>query len=107
MAIGSYQGKDAHHPEIREMFTRKHLLASDWYRKRLEAKQRVDAALWTRHVAYLDAFLLRATHRGEAERLQLADRRTLAAAELDRVSAPAYLKNLVGTLGTDPTLVGL
>jgi len=87
------------------MFTRENLLASDWYRARLAAKQTVEMALWKRHVAYLDAFLLRVTHRSEAERLQISQRRDFAAAELARVSAPKYLESLVGTIGTDPTLV--
>lgn len=105
MATGSYRGKDAGHPEVRAMFTRENLVASDWYRARLEAKQQVDVALWKRHVAYLDAFLLRATHKSEAERLKIAQRREFATKELARVSAPAYLNSLVGTIGTDPTLV--
>ena len=86
MATGSFQGKDAHHPEIRAMFQRGNLLASDWYRARLKAKQEVDIALWKRHVAYLETFLLRTTHRSEADRLQITQRRDLASAEL-RASA--------------------
>ena len=31
MANGSFEGKDAHDPEIRRMFTLDYLLASDWY----------------------------------------------------------------------------
>ncbi len=105
MATGSFEGKDAHHPEIRALFTRDNLLKSEWYRKRLEARQKVDIALWKRHVAYLEAFLKRSTHRSEAERLNVAKRREYAVAELGRVSGKDYLKTLIGTLGTDPTLV--
>ena len=105
MATGSYEGKDAQHPEIRRLFTRESLLNSEWYRARLGARQRVDIALWKRHVAYLDSFLLRATHKLEAERLKLAERRAYAAKELERASSAQYLRNLAGTLGTDPSLV--
>jgi phosphoenolpyruvate carboxykinase (diphosphate) len=105
MAEGMFEGKDAGHADIRRMFTRENLLSSDWYRARLAAKQRVDIALWKRHLAYLDNFLLRTTHRSEAERLQLSKRRDAAVKELERVSAPSYVASLVGTLGTDPTLV--
>ena len=31
MAHGQFEGKDVHHPDIRRLFTREHLLASDWY----------------------------------------------------------------------------
>ena len=105
MAQGSFEGKDVHHPDIRVMFTRENLLTSDWYHARLVAKQKVDVKLWTKHVAYLDEFLAKPAYRRECAAMNLADARATAAAELARVSAPAYLQKLVGTLGTDPSLV--
>ncbi|HEX5386773.1 MAG TPA: hypothetical protein VFW66_08755 [Gemmatimonadales bacterium] len=102
MAHGHHQGKDANHPEVRALFTRESLLVSDWYRERLAVKQARDVALWERHVGSLTAFLARAGHREEAARLGIAARLTHARAELERVSAPAYLDELVGTIGADP-----
>jgi hypothetical protein len=102
MATGTYEGRDAQHPEVRAMFTRNALLGSEWYRQRLRTKQRRDAALWERHVAYIDEFLARPTHREEATRLDIVGRRKLAAAELARVKAAGYLAELEGTLGADP-----
>ena len=55
MATGTFEGKDASHPDIRAMFTLDYLLGSEWYRDRLRAKQRKDIALWKRHVAYLES----------------------------------------------------
>ena len=74
MAYGHYEGKDAGHPEIRALFTREALLASDWYLERLAIKQKRDVALWERHVRSLTEFLSRAGHREEAERLGIAGR---------------------------------
>jgi hypothetical protein len=102
MARGQYEGKDASHPEIRALFTRESLLASDWYRDRLVVKQQRDVALWERHVRSLTEFLSRAGHRDEAERLGIAGRLERARAELDRVSAPEYMTALAGTIGADP-----
>ena len=102
MADGHYEGKDAHHPEIRALFTREALLASEWYRERLVIKQKRDVALWQRHVRSLTSFLARAGHRDEAERLGIAGRLAQARAELERVSAAAYPDSLVGTIGADP-----
>jgi hypothetical protein len=102
MAQGHYQGKDAQHPEIRALFTREALLASDWYRERLAIKQERDVALWQRHVRNLTQFLARAGHREEAERLGIAERLEHARAELARVSHPEYPASLVGTIGADP-----
>lgn len=104
MATGEYEGKDAQHPEIRAMFSRENLLKSDWYRKRLTAKQKVDAALWTRHLAYLDSMLQKPTHRDVAARLNLTERRKLAATELQRVSSAQYMESLIGSIGVDPAL---
>jgi phosphoenolpyruvate carboxykinase (diphosphate) len=102
MARGSYQGKAANDPEIRALFTREGLLASDWYRERLAMKQQRDVALWGRHARSLTEFLMRAGHREEAKRLGIAGRLEHARAELKRVSAPEYLTELVGTIGADP-----
>ncbi|MDD5405103.1 MAG: hypothetical protein PHZ14_11280 [Sulfuricella sp.] len=102
MASGSYQGKDVHHPDIRAMFTREALLASDWYRERLETKQARDVALWKRHVAYLEAFAARASHYDVAEKLDIQNRIEAAKAKLERVSSNAYLQSLRGTIGADP-----
>jgi len=102
MAHGLYEGKDANHPEIRTLFTREALLASDWYQERLAIKQERDVALWKRHVDSLAEFLARAGHREEAERLGIAERLEHAREELERVSSPEYLASLVGTIGADP-----
>jgi hypothetical protein len=101
MATGNYQGKDVQHPDIRKMFTKEYLLASDWYQKRLKKKQAVDTALWQRHVRSLETFMANPRNAEDAERLRLAERRELALQELDRVSHAGYLRELVGTLGTD------
>jgi hypothetical protein len=106
MAHGSWEGKDVQHAEVRAMFTLDHLLHSDWYRARLKAKQRVDVALWKRHVAALDDFLSRDIYRDEAERMNLARRHQWAKSELDSVSAESYRATLSGTLGADPSLIG-
>ncbi len=102
MAYGQFEGKDATHPDIRALFTRESLLASDWYRERLAIKQQRDIALWERHVRSLSEFLARAGHRDEAERLGIPARLHHARAELERVSALDYLGTLAGTIGADP-----
>lgn len=102
MAHGDYEGKDAWHAEIRALFTREALLASDWYHERLAIKQQRDVALWERHARSLTQFLARAGHRDEAVRLGIAKRLEHARAELERVSAPEYVSSLVGTIGADP-----
>ncbi len=102
MATGEYEGKDAHHPEIRAMFTREALLSSDWYKKRLDVKQERDIALWKRHITYLTDYLERDSHAEEAKRLKISKQLKTANKKLIQVSSEAYLEQLVGTLGADP-----
>jgi hypothetical protein len=102
MAHGHFEGKDAHHPEVRALFTREALLSSDWYAERLRVKQERDVELWTRHVRSLGEFLARPGHKDEAMRLGIEERLGLAKRELERVSSQDYVKSLAGTIGADP-----
>jgi len=102
MATGEYHGMDAHHPGLRAMFTRDHLLKSDWYRERLKIKQLRDIELWQRHVNNLQIFLDDPHFTDEAERLDIAGRFREATAKLEQIEHKDYLKGLVGTLGADP-----
>jgi phosphoenolpyruvate carboxykinase (diphosphate) len=100
MATGSFEGKTAGDAGIRAMFSLDYLLGSDWYRRRLETKQRKDIALWRRHLEYLNGY----SPDSEPD-VDLSARRRHAAAELERVSSPSYLESLIGTLGADPSTV--
>lgn len=102
MATGQFEGKDAHHPEIRALFTRDYLLGSDWYRERLEIKQRRDIDLWRKHVHHLQQFLDLANYQDEAERLEIRERLDGAQQRLEFVQSSEYRDSLVGTLGADP-----
>jgi len=84
------------------MFTREHLLASDWYQERLEIKQHRDIDLWQRHVESLQQFLEDTDYRDEAERLGISGRLEAALQKLEWLRQPEYLASLVGTLGADP-----
>jgi hypothetical protein len=102
MANGQWEGKDAHDPEFRKMFTRDFLLNSEWYRQRLEIKQDRDTALWRRHLDYLDLFLANPRNQEEGERLGLVQRRDLVVRELEKTGSLTYLESLIGTLGANP-----
>jgi hypothetical protein len=105
MANGAYEGNTVNDPYVRRMFTREYLLGSDWYKARLRAKQQVDVRQWRRHLANLEAFAARPAYRQVAGTLNLESRRAYALAEFERVQRPGYVDELVGTLGTDPSLV--
>lgn len=99
MRDGQFEGKSVEHPEIRKLFTRPALLASEWYADRIKAKQEVDVQLWRRHVQYLEAFLAKPNYADEAARLNISERLRVAWDQLNRVSKSDYPTTLVGTIG--------
>ena len=102
MAHGSYYGMGVDHPEVRGMFTREALLASDWYNERLRVKQQRDIALWRRHVHALEQFRATEQEFPPQDGIDFDSRFALASAQLARVSSPAYLDELRNTIGADP-----
>ena len=104
MRDGQFEGKGLDHPEIRELFTRENMLASEWYAKRLAARQSKDIALWERHEAYLNEFLAKDTHKAEAGRLGIRARLESVGATLDEMRSDAYAAKLQGTIGAAPKL---
>jgi hypothetical protein len=102
MADQAYEGKDLHHPDIRGLFTRDYLLASDWYQERLQAKQNLDVQLWEKHIDYLNRFLKKANYSHEANRIGIPERLKKAQQTLAGIRSPEYLEKLKGTLGVQP-----
>ena len=102
MRDGKFEGKALDHPEIRALFTREAMLASDWYARRLAAKQAVDLQLCRRNIGALEKFLGKTNYAEEASRLGMADRLSFARLMLERVKSPRYLDELRGTLGANP-----
>jgi hypothetical protein len=102
MAYDQYDGKGLESAEIRGLFRRENLLASDWYQARLQERQTVERKLWDRHIRYLEQFLKRKTHADEAERLGIGDRLSQAIKAQQQVESGAYLERLRGSIGTQP-----
>ena len=101
MAYGHWEGGRIEDPELRAMFRRECVLASDWYQERLQVKQERDIALWQRHRAALQA-LLASSAEWIPSGVDIEERLALVDRQLARVSAPFYLRELDGTIGADP-----
>lgn len=104
MATGEYQGRTIHDEEVRALFDRDTLLQSDWYKKRLETKQKRDIKLWKKHCKNLKKFLKLEGHEDLAETLDIQGRLENAKAQLIKVKQAEYLDSLEGTIGTDSML---
>jgi hypothetical protein len=106
MAHGQYEGKTLDDQEIRQLFSREALLASDWYRDRLSARQHVDQQLWKRHIEYLENYLRKSQAHDDELMVAIEDRLREAYQKFKRVSSPEYLKELDGTIGAEPAIIG-
>ena len=104
MRDGTWEGRGADDPEFRALFTRESVLASDWYRARLEAQRTIDSALAARNTVYLEKFLALPNYADVAARLDIEDRLGRMRAMVRATKQPDYLEKLVGTLGAEPTI---
>lgn len=102
MAYGSWEGKTALDPEVRQMFDREYVLSSDWYQQRLLRKQEIDVNYLTQSIEYIREFVSRSENTEYSEALNLAQRITEIEKELEYVSTSAYINFLQGTIGADP-----
>ena len=102
MRDGAHEGKELTHPGLRALFTRKSLLASQWYADRLKAKQGLDQKLWHRHATYLELFLKKENYADEAQRLGIAKLKDEAWEKYHDTKSPEYLAKLRGTIGVHP-----
>jgi len=102
MAKGTWNGHGLDSPEVRSMFHRDALLASDWYHARLDSKQQEDIRIWNHHIRSLDLIVENPAMEDIAARMDLTNRMRVANAELARVSSSEYRTSLIGTLGRQP-----
>ena len=106
MVEGNFEGKTITDPEIRGLFDRKTVLASDWYQARLEAKVAVEQKLIARKITALDDFLNKVSHESEISRLGIHEKLEQAKATQTKVGTVEFRASLIGTIGTDPALAG-
>jgi hypothetical protein len=102
MRDNQFEGRDINDPSIRSLFTRQSLVASAWYRERLQHKQQIDIRLWERHLRDLENYLHRHAHDEEDGHLHIDDRLDDARMKLNQVRSPDYLKHLEGSIGAQP-----
>jgi hypothetical protein len=102
MAEGSFEGKTAEDPEIRNLFSRDYVLKSDWYKERLKKFQESRVKQAKSNIKYMESFLEQERHKGESMRLGIPTRLENAKAKLKEVQSKDYLKKIEGTIGLDP-----
>jgi phosphoenolpyruvate carboxykinase (diphosphate) len=102
MVHGTWEGKDIDHPEVRRLFTREHLLQSDWYYARLRMQQFRDAERCKQQMKYLETYLNNSNRAEVVNSLGLHAKLNRTRDELKLIESDAYLERLRGTIGADP-----
>ncbi|MCX7023511.1 MAG: hypothetical protein NT080_02690 [Spirochaetes bacterium] len=106
MARGSWEGKTVHDPELRKLFSRDSVVASDWYRERLERYRDRERTYVERTRAYIARFL-RAHEKDDSPSVNKTRRRLEdIGARLEELASPAFLSKLEGSIGLDPLFRG-
>jgi hypothetical protein len=103
MAHGtSVEGWTLDSPEFRVQFAREHILAADWYRARLDAKQADAAARAAAGLAAIERFIATPGNEEPSRRLEMAARIEAAKAEQEKFSSAQWRERIVGTTGGQP-----
>lgn len=101
MSEGHFNGRTLDDPEVRSLFTLESLLASDWYKRRLETKATQQLSHWQAFAGRLQAAIGSEDH-DVIEPLRLRERLRWVEERLAEVGSPSYVDQLVGTIGLDP-----
>ena len=101
MVDGSFESKTIRDAEIRNLFTKESLLASDWYTDRLRLRQLREQQLWQRHVQSLETFFNSNEFPEEKISMNISGRLEKSRQRLSTVLSAEYLTELQGTLGAD------
>jgi len=99
MAYGDYQGRTLESDEVRDLFTKETILASDWYAARLMNKQQIDINLIQTKISNLETFIANPINASVIKEFQYDERLQAAKDTLKYYQSDSYLESLKGTLG--------
>jgi hypothetical protein len=102
MAKGSYEGKSIHDPELRALFDRESVLASSWYRERLEAYREREAAYIAASVERLRRYLAESAEAGSVAALRARSELARTEERMEVLGQPGYIDMIEGSIGLDP-----
>lgn len=102
MAYGHYEGKEISDPELRAVFERESIIASDWYKDRLVLKQKKDIAFYKKQIAYLEKFIADESNALLVVELNITEKLSNVKDRFNLANSNEYLENLIGTIGADP-----
>jgi hypothetical protein len=99
MAYGEYQGHTLESDEVRSLFKKENIIASEWYAERLANKQAIDVELMRQKVENLEAFIANPINESVIEEFRYMTRLQTAKELLEYYQSDSYLDSLKGTIG--------
>ncbi len=102
MATGSYLGKSIHDPEVRKLFDREYVIASEWYRERLIRYRDHEIDFVKKSMDYIRRFLAEKAQAGSPTFKKAQSELAKAQERLNTLREPGYFEVIMGTLGLDP-----
>ena len=102
MATGSFQGKGIEDPEVRRLFDKDYVLASDWYRERLDAYRSQEISYLESSMIYLRRFLAERADSGSLQARKVQAELSKVRDRLALLSEKEYDSVLEGSIGKDP-----
>jgi len=96
MKDGEFEGCDLSHPQIRDMFLRENMTASDWFQSRLDSQVECDIVRTEKMLLYIDSL-----NGGAAN---FASEKSTLNQKLERYRSTSYRESLSGSIGRDPSL---
>ncbi|ELP84304.1 hypothetical protein EIN_065890 [Entamoeba invadens IP1] len=100
MANGSYNGMTIESKEFRDLFDPKAVFASEWYKLRLQTRQKVEEKKLNKDLTYLNKMLANRPRIADKINEQIKEVKE----ELAYISSEQYLQDIDGSIGTDPYL---
>lgn len=101
MVYGHYEGNGLDSPLVRELFTYKTTIESDWYKARLMAKQQSDIALYGSHIRYIEKIIREDQNLSPEMYQSFIERMHKLKERYEYVCSYEYAQNLAGTIGRD------
>ncbi|MBN2619066.1 MAG: hypothetical protein JXR64_12205 [Spirochaetales bacterium] len=102
MAEGQYEGMTLNSPEFRALFTKESVLNSEWYKARLDLKQKKDIAQYEKNIEYLNKFIANSKYHDPKVVAKTQANLERIKEKLDYYKSSKYREDLVGTIGADP-----
>ena len=102
MAKGSYEGRSIQDPELRALFDRESVIASDWYRERLEAYRDRESGYIEASVGRLRRYLAESAETGSVAARRAKAELARVEERMDVLGQAGYIEMIVGSIGLDP-----